>query len=72
MSKYTAKNLDSYVGETVTVSNGFFSVSPWGYQMPLTSNRFGLQDVPNGTYKITEKVAESSADGAAVTYTIES
>lgn len=72
MATFTAKNLDSCVGEKITVSNGEFSVTPWAYKMPTTSSRFGLSNVPDGVYTITEKVADSSNEGSAVTYTLES
>lgn len=66
----TAKNLDSYVGEKVTIADGMFSVSPWGYKMPTTSSRFGLADAPTGVYTITAKNPESAEEGAAVAYTL--
>ena len=66
----SAKNLDAFVGDSVSIARGYFSVSPWAYKMPTTSNRFGLQGAPDGVYTITAKTPETNEEGAAVAYTL--
>ena len=70
MTTITATNLDADIGDVVTVKNGFFAVSPWGYKKPTTSERFGLDGSLDGVYTITAKIKASQNDGAAVRYTL--
>lgn len=75
ITTYTMRDLNSYVGERVIISNApqgvswavEYVVTPWvgaGYGKPLT------QDIPVGEYVIVEKTADSAEDGAAVTYVL--
>lgn len=69
---HTVRNLDAYVGDVVTISNGEFMVSPWSYKMPTTSKQFEINSVPNGIYRITAKTPDSQEEGAGVNYIITS
>jgi hypothetical protein len=66
---HSMMNLNSFVGEKVIVTNGFFCVTPWISHggMPLKSENSDMKD---GTYEIVRVTPLTDEEGSAKSYEV--